>query len=69
MMAHTDIDEAPWYVLDVEVQEHAQLNCMAHLLSLIPYKDLTPELEGLAPRARAEEGYVRPPMSEQNLVP
>ena len=73
MMAHTDIEEAPWYVVDAEVQEHAQLNCMAHMLSLIPYKDLTPELEELAPRAQAEaqaeEGYVRPPMSEQNLVP
>lgn len=69
MMAHTNIDEAPWYVVDAEVQEHAQLNCMAHMLSLIPYKDLTPEPVELPPRERVDTGYVRPPMSEQNLVP
>ncbi|MDX1686348.1 MAG: polyphosphate kinase 2 [Candidatus Promineifilaceae bacterium] len=69
MMAHTDIDEAPWYVVDAEVQEHAQLNCLAHMLSLIPYKDLTPEREELPPRDYKESGYVRPPMSEQNMVP
>jgi polyphosphate kinase 2 (PPK2 family) len=69
MMAHTDIDEAPWYIVDAEVQEHAQLNCIAHMLSLIPYKDLTPELEQLEPRQHEDTGYIRPPMSEQNFVP
>jgi polyphosphate kinase 2 len=69
MMAHTNIDEAPWYVVDAEVRRHAQLNCMAHMLSLIPYKDLTPEREELPAREREDTGYVRPPMSAQNLVP
>jgi polyphosphate kinase 2 len=69
MMAHTNIDEAPWYVIDADVQEHAQLNCMAHMLNLIPYKDLTPAREGLPPREREDTGYVRPPMSEQTFVP
>ena len=69
MMAHTNIDEAPWYVIDADVQEHAQLNCMAHMLNLIPYKDLTPEREDLPPREGEDTGYVRPPMSEQTFVP
>jgi len=69
MMAHTNIDEAPWYVIDADVQEHAQLNCMAHMLNLIPYKDLTPEREKLPPREGEDKGYVRPPMSEQTFVP
>lgn len=69
MMTHTSIDEAPWYVIDADVHEHAQLNCMAHMLNLIPYKDLTPELETLPPREQEDTGYVRPPMSQQNLVP
>jgi len=69
MMAHTNIDVAPWYVIDAEVPEHAQLNCMAHMLNLIPYKDLTPEQEELPPREKEDTGYVRPPMSEQNFVP
>jgi hypothetical protein len=42
---------------------------MAHLLSLLPYKDLTPEHEELGPRPDLEEGYVRPPLSEQRMVP
>ncbi|MGD2048592.1 MAG: polyphosphate kinase 2 [Chloroflexota bacterium] len=69
MMAHTNIDEAPWYVVDAEIKEHSQLNCLAHMLSLIPYKDLTPKREELPPREREDTGYVRPPMSTQNLVP
>jgi len=69
MMAHTNIDEAPWYVIDADVQEHAQLNCMAHMLNLIPYKDLTPDREDLPPREGEDTGYVRPPMSEQTFVP
>ena len=69
MMAHTNIDEAPWYVINADVPDHAQLNCMAHLLNLIPYKDLTPEYEELPSRQKADAGYVRPPMSEQNFVP
>ncbi len=69
MMAQTDIEEAPWYVVDAEVREHAQLNTMAHLLSLVSYKDLTPEREDLGPRPEPDAGYVRPPMSEQRVVP
>lgn len=69
MMAHTDIEEAPWYVVDADVSEHAQLNCMAHVLSLISYQDLTPEREELSPTDIEEEGYVRPPMTKQNQIP
>jgi polyphosphate kinase len=69
MMAHTDIAEAPWYVVDADVPEHAQLNCMAHVLSLVSYQDLTPDREQLPPRDVEDDGYVRPPMAEQNRIP
>ncbi len=69
MMAHTNINEAPWYVVNAEIQEHAHLNTMAHILNLLTYKDLTPELEKLEPRPEQDTNYVRPPMSEQNFVP
>jgi polyphosphate kinase len=69
MMAHTDIDEAPWYLVDGDVKEHAVLNTMAHLLTLLPYKDLTPEHEELEPRPEIESGYQRPPLSEHREVP
>ncbi|OQY30583.1 MAG: polyphosphate kinase 2 [Chloroflexota bacterium] len=69
MMAHTNINEAPWYVVNAEIAEHAQLNTIAHILNLITYKDLTPEQEKLPPREEKDTNYVRPPMSEQNFVP
>ena len=68
MFAHTDIKQAPWYVVKSDVKKHARLNCIAHLLSMIPYKDLTPENVKLPKRAD-NMAYVRPPMSDQTFVP
>jgi len=68
MFAHTDIKQAPWYVVDADVKKHARLNCISHLLSVIPYEDLTPEPIELPQRSDAG-AYVRPPFSDQTLVP
>ncbi len=68
MFAHTDIKQAPWYVVDGDVKKRARLNVISHLLSLISYKDLTPEPIELPPR-QEEIGYVRPPLSDQTFVP
>ncbi len=68
MFAHTDIKQAPWYVVDGDVKKRARLNIICHLLSLIPYEDLTPEPIELPPR-QEEIGYVRPPISDQTFVP
>ncbi len=68
MFAHTDIKQAPWYVVNADNKMCARLNCISHLLSLIPYRDLTPEPMELPPR-QAEGGYVRPPISDQTFVP
>jgi polyphosphate kinase len=68
MFAHTDIKQAPWYVVDSDIKKHARLNCIAHLLSLIPYEDLTPEPIEL-PHRTVYTGYVRPPISDQTFVP
>jgi len=68
MFAATDIKQSPWYVVEADDKLRARLNCIAHLLSLIPYEDLTPEPIELPPRQR-EMDYVRPPMSIQTFVP
>jgi polyphosphate kinase len=68
MFRHTDISQAPWYVVDGDDKKRARLNVISHLLSLIPYEDLTPEPIVLPPR-EPDRGYVRPPMSEQTFVP
>jgi polyphosphate kinase 2 len=68
MFVHTDIKQAPWYVVEADVKKRARLNCISHLLSLIPYQDLTPEPVKLPPRQPADE-YIRPPKSDQTFVP
>ncbi len=67
MFAHTDIKQAPWYVVDADDKRRARLNCIRHLLSMIPYEDLTPTSIELP--EREESAYVRPPMSDQTFVP
>jgi polyphosphate kinase len=68
MFAHTDIKQAPWYVVEADDKRRARLNCITHLLAKIPYKDLTPKPIKLPPRQK-DEGYVRPPMQDQTFVP
>lgn len=68
MMAHTDNKLSPWYVVNADDKKRARLNCMRHLLSLIPYEDLTPQSMKLEKRP-ADKGYVRPPISDQTFVP
>ncbi|SFH69750.1 polyphosphate kinase 2, PA0141 family [Tindallia magadiensis] len=67
MFAHTDIKQAPWYVVDADIKRHARLNCIRHLLGQIPYQDLTPEPIELPPR-QDDMAYVRPPISDQTFV-
>ena len=68
MFRHTDIKQAPWYVVQGDDKKRARLNVISHLLSLIPYGDLTPDPIVLPPR-EPDRGYVRPPMDEQTFVP
>jgi polyphosphate kinase 2 len=68
MFAHTDIKQAPWYVVHSDIKKHARLNCIAHLLNQFEYEDLTPEPIELP--AREDHGaYVRPPLDDQTFVP
>jgi len=68
MFAHTDIKQAPWYVVKSDNKKYARINCISHLLSMIPYEDLTPEPIKL-PKREEGVGYVRPPLSDQTFVP
>ncbi|HPV56774.1 MAG TPA: hypothetical protein PKW61_06580, partial [Tenuifilaceae bacterium] len=68
MFAHTDIKQAPWWVVRADDKRRARLNCISHLLSLIPYEDLTPPPIKLEPR-REDNSYIRPPITDQNFVP
>jgi len=70
MLVHTDIDQSHWYVVNSDNKKRAHLNCIAHLLSLLPYRDVAPKKMKL-PKRKPElrEGYARPPLDSQNFVP
>jgi len=68
MFTHTDIKQAPWFVVNADDKRCARLNCISHLLSMVPYEDLTPAPIELPPRQK-DTGYVRPPITDQNFVP
>jgi polyphosphate kinase 2 len=68
MFVHTDIPEAPWFVVPADDKRSARLNCMAHLLSRHPYVAKTlEELE--LPERQHDEGYLRPPREIYTYVP
>jgi len=68
MFVHTDIPEAPWYVVEGDDKRRARLNCIAHLLSLVPYEDVLETPLELPPR-RDESEYRRPPRELFRYVP
>ena len=68
MFRATDSKVSPWYVVDADKKKSARLNCIAHLLRQIPYKNMTPvEIE--VPPRQGDIGYKRPKMSSQKFVP
>ena len=68
MFKYTDTKQSPWYVVRSDDKKRARLNCITHLLSMIPYEDLTPEPMKLPPR-QDDIGYIRPPITDQTFVP
>ena len=67
MFAYTDTKVSPWYVVHADDKRRARLNCIHHLLSMIPYKELKYKRIDLPPINK--EGYIRPPITEQTFVP
>jgi polyphosphate kinase 2 len=68
MFAHTDTKTCPWHVVNADNKKRARLNCIAHLLSVVPYDDLVP-VEVELPKRQSDTGYKRPKMSSQTFVP
>jgi polyphosphate kinase 2 len=68
MFAHTNIPEAPWFTVEADDKRRARLNCIRHILSKVPYEDMTPEAIKLPPR-KSGGTYQRPPHNEQFFVP
>ena len=69
MLQHTDIPEARWYQIDSNDKRRARLNCIQHILSMIPYEDVIPKKVKLSPRPPDDKDYVRPPMDAHIYLP
>jgi polyphosphate kinase 2 len=68
MFVHTDIPEARWNVVEADIKKKARLNCIAHLLSRIPWEPKPlPEID--IPPRQVDDGYVRPPQVLYAYVP
>jgi len=68
MFVHTDIPEAPWFVVDSADKRRARINMIAHLLTTVAYHDVQRRPLELPPRPPSQ-GYVRAPLDSQTFVP
>lgn len=68
MFQYTDNAKAPWYSIDSDIKKNARINCISHLLSMIPYEDLPEEKIELPPKQKQID-YQRPPIERNNWVP
>ncbi|MCF8378651.1 MAG: polyphosphate kinase 2 [Bacteroidales bacterium] len=67
MFEYTDTKISPWWVVNGDDKKRARLNCINHLLSQIPYKEI--KYKELKLPEVSKKGYVRPPISDQTFVP
>ena len=68
MMAHTHSSEAPWFTIEADDKRRARLNCLHHVLSKVPYQDMTPPPIKM-PKRPNQGTYKRSPINEQFFVP
>jgi hypothetical protein len=68
MFAYCDLPDSPWYEVEADDKKSARINCIAHLLSVIPYQQRKQSKVKLVPRA-PEGDYKRPPRDRYRYVP
>ena len=68
MLERTHIAEAPWWVVQAVDKKRARLNCIAHLLSLMPYEEVAKPTVELPERVRHPD-YIRQPVTAEMIVP
>ncbi len=68
MLVATDTSYAPWYIVNADDKRRARLNCIKHLLSLIPYEEVQREKVKLPDRQKSH-GYQEPKNRQYNTVP
>ncbi|MBO0767817.1 MAG: polyphosphate kinase 2 [Solirubrobacterales bacterium] len=69
MFEHTDTADSPWWVVAADNKRRARLNCIRHLLSMVPYEQIDPPKIKLPQRQPADPKYRRPPIESMHWVP
>jgi polyphosphate kinase 2 len=69
MFHFTDTADSPWWVVDADDKRRARLNCISHMLSIIPYEEIEPVRLKLPRRQPADPKYTRPPIETMRWVP
>ena len=69
MFHYTDTAESPWWVVDADDKRRARLNCISHLISMIPYEEIEQPKLKLPRRQPADPRYARPPIESMRWVP
>src|SRR5689334_20392547 len=69
MLDATDTKESPWHIVRTDDKRRARLNCISHLLSLIPYKEVRHEQVQLPKRSRKEEYDDTETLKGRNFAP
>src|SRR5215831_9591200 len=69
MFKATDTKAAPWYILRSDDKKRARLNCISHLLSLIPYKKVKREKVKLLKRKNKGAYDDQATLKRRNFVP
>jgi polyphosphate kinase 2 len=69
MLEATDIKEAPWYIVRSDDKRRARLNCISHLLKVVPYKEVPPDKVKLPKRSAKGEYDDQATLRGRNFVP
>jgi polyphosphate kinase 2 len=68
MFKYTDTDISPWYIVPADDKKRARLNCITHMLSLIPYKKVPGEKFEIPPLQKSK-GYKAPRVPDAEVIP
>jgi polyphosphate kinase 2 len=69
MLETTDTEDAPWHIVRSDDKRRARLNCIAHLLKLIPHKEVSHDKVKLPKRSNKEEYDDQVTLTGRNFVP
>jgi polyphosphate kinase len=68
MLERTHIPEAPWWIIEADDKKRARLNCIGHLLTQIPYREVDRAAIVLPERVKNPD-YIRGPVPDELYVP